>query len=1017
MKNLITIFLLTFIPFLGISQTKLSGIVQDKESEPIIGANVFIKGTSLGTVTDLDGKFTFKTTNADGVLVVSFIGYKTYEEDFNSSKEFMVILEKDQTNLEDVMVIGYGSLKKKDLTAAVSSVPNVEQISSRSVSSVQDFFQGSVAGVTIQQQGGDPTNQASITIRGVGSVNTESPLWVVDGMPYYGGALNPNDIESITILKDAASAAIYGAQASSGVIVVTTKSGTQGKMSISVDAYSGFQQAGNLPTPLTAQQQNEAYNNAADNSGADRDPARNPATNPWGAVTRTNWIDEIFRNAALYNANLRLSGGFDKGTYSASFNYNKKEGLLLATSSERLALRLKSNYKLTDNFEIGQNLYITSEEAIGTNTSSSYSGTIINAIYMPSAAAVYDEEGNFHGVAPEGSDYAGSYGDVYNPVALLLRPTTTNPITNIDANVYGEYTLFNDLKLRSSFSLTQRDYDYKKFSPIRPENGRPSEMNYLNQSWSKRNKWIWDNQITYSKVFGDHKIDVTGVHSAQFTKYEYNSVDAQDFAREEEWYQYLENAGEITGYNSDAYEDALFSIIGRAMYSYKDKYYLSGSIRRDQTSRLAKANNSDVFPALSAAWRLSEEPFLKGVDWLYSFKLRGSWGEIGNIQSVSYYAYNVPMSSQRPTMGAGDAQQIPGYYVQQQSNPDLKWETSESIDLGFDLSFLEGNLELTADYFVKNTHDMIMTNAADSHLGVSDGPTSNVGTVKNTGFELSAGYYKRQGEFKYSINMNLSHIQNELVDLDGYTSNYIYHSDNVRSNLYPYRSEPGQELYSYYLIRNLGTFKSESEIQNYTNSSAELLQPDAQPGDLKFEDTNKDGTIDNDDRTFMGNAFPDFSYGINFSAEYENFDLSVFLQGVSKSKIFNGYKYSTYNAAQQGYNLDNRVLDSWSSENPNSNIPILRTDDPNANFTTVSDWYLEDGSYLRLKNLTLGYSLPGNLMNHVIDGSSFRIYLSCENLFTVTDYSGLDPEVGGIGLDMGTYPVARSYTVGVSFKF
>jgi len=1020
MKNLFAILLLSSISLAGISQTRLAGTVYGGGNEPVTGANVFIKGTSIGGVSDVNGHFTINTNEKSGILVVSFIGYETIEESFHSSREFTIQLKASKTSLDDVMVIGYGSLKKKDLTGAISSVPNVEQITSRPVSSVQDFFLGSVAGVTVQQQGGDPANQASITVRGVGSVNAESPLWVVDGMPYYGGTLNPNDIESITILKDAASAAIYGAQASSGVIVVTTKSGKAGKMSVSVDASAGFQQGANLPTPLNAEQQNWAYNTAADNSGADRNPARDPELNPWGAVTRTNWIDAIFRNAAFYNANVRLSGGMEKGTYSTSFNYYKKDGLLLSTSSERFALRLKSDYHLMKNLLIGQNFYVTREEAIGTNTSSSYSGAIINAIYMPSAAPVYDEEGNFHGVAPEGSEFAGAYGDVYNPVALLLRPTTSNPATNIDANFYGEYTILNGLKFRSSFSLGQRHNEYKKFDPKRPENGRPSEMNYLTQSWSKRNKWIWDNQVTYSKTVGEHRIELTAVHSAQHTKYEYNSVNAQDFAREEKWYQYLENAGEITSYGSDAYEDALVSIIGRAMYSYKDKYYLTGSIRRDQTSRLAHDNNSDVFPSVSAAWRISEEPFLSHLEWLYSLKLRASWGEIGNIQSVGYYAYNVPMASQRPTMGEGDAQQVPGYYVSQQSNPDLKWETSESYNVGLDLLLLNGNLEITSDYFRKYTHDMIMTNDADSHLGVSEGPTANVGTVKNTGFEIAAGYHGSSGDFTYSVNLNFSHIKNELDDLDGYTSDYIYHSGgdyNVRSNLYPYRSEPGEELYSYYLITCLGTFKSESEIQSHVNSKGELLQPNAQPGDLKFEDTNQDGTINNDDRTFRGNAFPDFSYGINLSATYRNFDLSMFFQGVSKSKLFNGYKYTTYNASQQGYNLDNRVLGAWSESNPNSNIPLLRVDDPNSNFSTISDWYLEDGSYLRLKNLTVGYTLSNDFMNKISSGSSFRVYLSCENLFTITDYSGMDPEIGGVGLDVGTYPVARTYSAGISLNF
>ncbi len=1016
-RALITISLLLFSGVWGFAQTVLTGEVTDGENNSIIGASVYVKGTDNGTVSDLDGKFSLEINETQGTLVVSFIGFKDFETDFSSSQQFTVKLEADYANLEDVVVIGYGAVKKKDLTGAVAAVANVEQISSRPVSSVQDFFQGQVAGVTVRQQGGDPTADAAITIRGIGSVNNESPLWVVDGMPYYGGPLNPNDIASVTVLKDAASASIYGAQASSGVIVVTTKKGRSKKINISVDAYAGIQQATNLPTPLTAEQQNWAYNTAADNSGAERDAARDSGKNPWGNVNRTNWVDEIFRSASVYSTNIALDGSSKNANYSASFNYQDKEGVLLGTSSKKYSLRLKTEFKPADKLQIGQNLYIVNREAVGTNTSSSYSGTIINAIYMPSAAPVYDENGSFHGVAPEGSVYAGAYGDVYNPVALLERPTTSNPRTYIDANFYGEYTLLEGLKLRSSFSISRRNQDYKKFSPKIPESGRPSEMNYLNQSNSKRNKWVWDNQITYSKSFGKHLFDVTGVYSSQYTNYEYNSVKAQDFAREEDWYQYLENAGEITGYNSDVYEDALTSAIGRLIYTYNDKYILSGSIRRDQTSRLASNNNSDVFHSVSAAWKISNESFMSNLDWLYHLKLRASWGQVGNIQSVSYYAYNVPMSSHRPTIGEGNAQRVSGYYVKQQSNSDLTWETAESYNVGLDMTLLDGKIDIVADYFEKYTKDMIMTNAADPHTGVSKGPTSNVGTVKNSGIELSLGYKGNIGEFKYSVSGNISSIKNELQDLDRYTSEYIYHRDNVRSTLYPFRSEPGHELFSYHLITCEGTFKSQKEIEEHVDKEGKLIQPNAKPGDLKFKDVNGDGEINSDDKTFKGSAFPDFTYGINLYAAYKNFDISMFLQGVAGAKLFNGYKYTTYSAAQQGYNLDNRVLDAWSESNTGSNTPMLRVDDPNANFGTNSDWYLEDASYLRMKNLTVGYNLPNNLMNKMVKGSSLRIYASCENLFTITDYTGMDPEVGGQGIDMGNYPVYKTFSGGISLKF
>jgi TonB-dependent starch-binding outer membrane protein SusC len=1018
MKKFYLLILLSSVSIWAFSQTILTGKVTDAANQPIIGASVYVKGTNSGTSSNLEGFFELVTEQKEGILVVSFIGYVPVEQSFSASGDFAFVLAEDQTSLDEVVVIGYGASRKRDLTNAVSQVNQMEKITDRPVSNFNDFLQGNIAGVTVVQQGGDPTTQASIVIRGVPSVNFKDVLWIVDGMPYYGGALNPNDIESVSVLKDAASQAIYGAQAAGGVILVTTKNGKIGKPTLTVDAYTGVQQAMNLPTPLTAQQQNQVYNTAADNSEAVRNPARDPEQNPWGNVDRTNWIDEIFRNAKVNSVNMALNGGSDLARYSASVNYLDKEGLLIGTSLQRLNARLKTDFSIGKRLTFGQNLYVINQEALGTNTSSSYSGTIINAIYMPSAAPVYDENGNFHGVAPQNSIYAGTYGDVYNPVALLKRPTTTHPFTSLNAIFFGEYKIVGGLKYRSSFSLTQNNEEYKKFTPKVPENGRPSEMNYLEQEWARMGTRVWDNQVTYAKSLGGHNLDFTGVYSAQFTKYEGNSVSAQNFAREEEWYQYLVNAGSITKYDGGGvYEDALTSIIGRFRYNFMERYYISGSIRKDETSRFHKGNNSDVFPSVSGAWAISNESFMSGIEWVNLLKIRASWGRIGDVGSANYYAYNVPMSAQRPTMGEGNAQLVPGYYVKKQSNKDIKWETAESFNIGVDVSSMQGKIELTTDYFHKYTRDMIMTNAPDAHLGVSEGPDENVGTVLNKGIEIQLAHKNTIGNYRYSVAANASYIKNELIDLNNYSSEYIYEGTNVRGALNPYRSEPGQELYSFYLITCEGTFKSQDEINKHVGPDGQLIQPNAKPGDLKFKDVKPDGVINDEDRTYKGNAFPDFTYGFNLTAGYKGFELSAVIQGVAGVKLFNGYKFSTYNAGLQGYNLDNRVLNAWSETNRGSDIPMLQTKDPNHNFGTNSDWYLEDANYARVKNVTLSYDLPVSIMSKVSNGSSIRLYVSAENLLTITKYSGLDPEVGGIGLDMGNYPVARVLSTGLSMKF
>ncbi|UNY97914.1 TonB-dependent receptor [Zhouia spongiae] len=1001
------------------AQTILKGTVVSKtDSAPVPGATVIANGQSQnGVATDFDGKFTLSVNEEEGTITVSSIGFKTIQLVYSGDQEFSLELEEEVSALDEVVLIGYGTAKKSDITSAISTVENIESISSRPVSTLSDFLQGNVPGVTVLQQGGDPSQNGRIVIRGYGSFADEAPLTVVDGVPYYGPAINPNDIASVSILKDAAAAAIYGAQAASGVIVIETKKGKKGKPRINFDLYSGIQSASNLPTPLNAQQQADVYNRAADNSGAPRQSAHNAEQNPWGQVTRTNWMDAIFRTGAIYNANMNINGASDKVNYMTSFGYNKKEGLLLGTFSERFSFRVKTDIDLTDNITIGENVYYSRSEAVGTNSTSSYSGSIINALYMPSAAPVRDENGNFSGVVPERlSNFAGAYGDVYNPVALLLRPDITNPVNYLNANVYLNYNIANGLKFKTSYSYSSTNTKYKKFSPRIPELGRTNLNNYLYQSYSDTNRWVWDNQLSYKKSFGDHNLDLTAIYSSQFTDYEYFFQQGEGFSNEEPFNQYMSNASVIRTPETDVYEDALTSAIGRAMYNYKNKYFLSGSIRRDETSRLAKENQADYFPSASAAWKISGEDFFD-VAAVNSLKLRASWGQIGNINSVGYYSFDVPLNTTTVILGADGSLDDKGTYVGRQSNPNLKWEISESLDFGIDASLFNNKLSIVADYFEKTTKGMIIPGLEDLHQGTTAADV-NGGEVKNTGYEVAVSYKDQAGDLRYSISANASFLDNKLVNLDGYNSSgidYIAHSDNVRSTLYPYRSVVGRELYSTYLIPYLGIFQSQDEIDAHSKDGA-LIQPNAVPGDFKFQDTNNDGKIDNNDRVFMDSYLPEVTYNVGLNFEYKGFDLNMILQGVGGVKVFNAYKFTAYNASQQGYNLDNRVLNAWTPENTSTDIPRLSTQDNNQTYGTTSSWYLEDASYLRFKNITLGYTVPQKAIGSLLENSSLRVYLSAENLLTITNYSGMDPEVGGKGLDVGKYPPARTITAGLSLS-
>lgn len=996
----------------------ITGLVKDEAGQPLPGVTVLVKGTTVGTATNSEGRFSLEVPNPEqAVLVVSFIGYEKQEVPLQSQRELTVTLAPAAQGLNEVVVIGYGTAKRENITTAVASLPNPEKLADRPVTNVQSMLQGNLAGVTVTQNGGDPTATPNVVIRGAGSINAEAPLYVVDGMPYYGGPLNPNDIASITVLKDAASAAIYGAQAASGVIVVTTKSGSNGAPRVTIDTYQGWQSGYNLPQALNAEQQAAAYNQAADNDNRSRLDAHNPTKNPWGQVTRTNWVDEIFRTGSIYNLSASVSGGSGRGHYLSSFSYHDRNGILVGTNLKRYTLRLKSDYDLSDKVTVGQNVYINQTTARGANTSSTYSGAIINAIYMPPAAPAYNPDGTYGGVTPMSPDpvfqFAGAYGDVYNPVALLKRPNLHNPNLNVNGIGYVEYRPVAGLTLRSSFSMDLVRNSYKEFTPRIPEPGRSNNMNYLSQSQENRNKWIWDNQVGYQKALGKHLFDLTAVYSAQHTNYEYVWLQGQNFDREDDWFQYIGNAKEfVTRPTSNVYEDALTSAIGRLTYSFDDRYFVSGSVRRDQTSRLSKYN-SDYFPAVSGAWKISSEPFFGSRNVVQTLKLRGSWGQIGNIQSVNYYAYNVPLVAGQSYLG-GTPNYLNNFYTNKQSNPDLKWERSETVDVGLDVGLLDDRLTFTADYYQKHTRGLILPVAPNPSSGVGEGPTSNVGTVLNKGLELSLTYNGQVGEFKYQASGNFATLTNKVTDLDGYGSSFIQHGDNVRTQLYPFRSTVGQALYSYYLIPTEGLFQSAQDVRAYTGADGRQIQPTAKPGDLKFRDSNGDGKIDDNDRVYKGSAMPKYTFGLTLGAQWKNFDLSMLWQGVSGVELFNAYKFSTYNAGLQGYNLDNRVLDAWTPDNAGGSIPRLSLTDPNKNFSQSSDWYLENGSYLRLKNLTVGYSLPAAWASRVRTGATLRLYGTVENLATFTEYTGMDPEVGGRGLDQGMYPVARTLTVGLN---
>ncbi len=1009
----------------GLYNIDVRGKIVDAESgEAIPGANVLIKGTSTGTVTDLEGNFALQVPDGNAILIVSYVGFMTEEITVGGQTFFEINLVPDLDRLEEIVVVGYGNSKKKDLTGAVEQVEAIKDITSRPINNAQQILQGNVAGVTVVNDGGDPTRSPVVRVRGIGTLSNEEPLYVVDGVP--GAPLpNPIDIESISVLKDASAAAIYGVRAAAGVIMVTTKKGESGKPKVAVNTYYGFQEAWKTLDALNAREYAEVMNLAFDNAGFAQDDSRrdyiNETINPYGFESRTNWVDEIFQKGSMQNYDVSVSGGNDNGVFLASLGYRKIEGTLVNTEAERYSLRLNSNFNLNEKISVGENfsLFFT-DGNYGVNTNSGYTGAIISAIYYPPSAQVWEDQANnlYGGVTPRDNlTYAGSYGDLINPVAYLHRLDNRRPTTTLSGNIFADYEIIEGLKYRLNVGLTRASTSAKNFTSKITEPGKIFDFNELTQSDEISNSWVVENTINFERFIGtDHYISILGGYTVQENRFEFFRMSARGFEDESEESRFFPNANGPYGVPSGGRtENRLISLLGRFNYSFKDKYLFSGIVRRDGTSKLAKDNRYGVFPSVSAAWKISSESFMQDINFINALKLRASWGEIGNLGALGDYATSVNLTRTRALLGDPASYDYYGFAINGIANPNLKWETTTQTDIGIDARFLDEKISFSADYFIKKTEDMLLKIPLSGTAGVGNAPFENAGSVRNKGFELTLGYHENKGAFSYDVSANISTIKNEVLSLgDNYDN--IPHSNSVRGILTPLRTEEGHALYSFYVFETDGIFQSEEEVNAHRGSDGSLIQPQAQPGDLKFIDQNGDGRLNEEDRVFKGDAFPDFTYGVNARFEYKGFDLSLFFQGVENVKVFNGLKFSTLKPTQ-GYNMLADIQDAWSPANPGSDIPRISLNDDNNNFGTVSDWYLEDASYLRLKNLTLGYSLPQPLISK-IGVSNIRLYLTATNLFTITDYTGLDPEViVGNGIDVGRFPQSRSFIGGLNLQF
>ena len=979
-------------------QVIINGTVIDETGQPLPGANIKVKGTNLGTTTDFDGNFSLEIPSSESIIVVSYIGYTTQEVSYDGQKSLSISLAPSAASLDEVVVIGYGSVAKKDLTGSVATVDNIGE---RPVTTTEEGLQGSVSGVTVVSNGGDPTATPTIRIRGAGTFNSEAPLYVVDGVPYFGGPINPFDIETMAILKDASSQAIYGVRASGGVILITTKKGKKGKMSFDFNHFTGFSNAEKPKALSTSQALALGQLNPLSPELA--------AEYAHAGGRETNWIDEVFRTGISQNYDIGVRGGSENLTFSSSLGYNKKEGVLINTQAERLTFRINTSFKVNDKLTIGENISYTRTEGnsafTGTsdeNGTQNYDGIIAAAIKSDRRTPVYTEDGAYSNLPST---------TTINTVSTLNRLDIENITQDLFANIYVDYEILDGLKFKSSFGINSKTNDFNEFTPKSPEvSGGQSRNNSLDYATSEQTDWSLETTINYSTTINDaHKLTLLAGHTLQRSEVNEYSITGRTFPFETESTRELINATEWTKPFTKYGANSLVSYFGRAIYDYNRKYLLTVSARRDESSKLSKENRASVFPAVAVGWNIKEENFLKDNDNISNLKLRASWGVLGNINALGNYPTRPQLSVVQVVLGE-NSDRVNGLAADTRANLDINWELTESYNLGFDLGFFDGSLKLTADYFIKDTKDLIFELPVSSLEGISQEPFINSGEVRNEGFEVNLSYQgggEKKDDFKYTISGNISKIQNELVSLN--KGSQIFHTNNIAS-LTPLRSVEGQPLFSFYAYETDGIFQSNASATAYTP------QPTAVAGDLKIKDVNGDGIINEEDQTFQGTALPDLTYSLNMDFNYKNFDLRIFLQGVSGSKGFNGYKYTTVYPGQTSVadeaNLSIDALDTWSPTNTGASN--FRLDGFGGLNEAASDFWIEDTSYLRLKNVTLGYTFP-----KVNGFSRLRIYAAAENLFTITNYSGLDPEIGlnNNGLDGGQYPISKTITLGLNLAF
>jgi TonB-linked SusC/RagA family outer membrane protein len=999
-------------------QNKVTGTVKDTTGTPLPGVTILIKGNSIATTTDKDGRFSLAAKAGDQ-LIITMVGYRRQEITIGDETVVNVLLKEAKSSLSEVVVVGYGTQKRTSLTGAVSSV-SAELINALPVPNIAQALQGRVAGLNVINNGG-PGAAPIIQIRGVSSINgSSSPFYVIDGVPAGNLASFDNaDILNVEVLKDASAAAIYGSRATNGVILITTRKGSNDKLKIELNSFAGVEETYKRISLLNTSQYLQYERVLNGNAGIGLPPRLQsanfnlplyPGTSQTFAETNTDWQDAYFKSGLLTRQNISLSAGNEISRFYSSAGYFKQDGIVQGLGYQRGNFRINSDHKISKVVTFGENLYLVSSRQRSegaTGTRSKLVNVIRSLPYLP----VYDPTTNG---GYRGAENSVDGSDPTNPIedAVLLGDNNNNT-SRLFGSTYLNFEFTPWLAFRSTFGIDHSEVTVHGFSPIYDDKGRSATVATINDQKSNNDSFLYTQQLSLNKTFGQHHINFTGVYETQDGKSS-NVVSSGSQAT-----NIIQTFAGATNINLVSTKDRSFlvSYVGRLNYEFANKYLISAAIRRDGYSAWAPGHKYATFPSASIGWRINEEHFMKKISAISELKLRAGFGLTG-LASVGNYAWQALVNENAATYPFNNTLTVGNAtYYNQLGNKELEWEKTKQLNIGIDLGLYTNKFTLSAEYYKRQTNNLILQVPTPMSFGLNKvGVFANVGSMYNSGFDFQLGYHERSGALKYDITGIISSVRNKVLALNSTNAILDAGADASFGSGYAItRTQAGQPIQSFYGFVTDGIFQSQEQVDQ---SPVQVIGKTA-PGDIKFKDLNNDGIINSDDRTFLGSNLPKFNYSLNFAASYNNFDVSIFLQGVQGNKVYNGAR-----VIQEGmtrlYNAGNAVLNAWTPTNTNTAIPRAISGDPNQNSRT-SDRWLESGSFLRFKNLTLGYNIPKSGLKKFLRGSitNVRIYIASQNLLTLTKYKGWDPEIGysngtlTSGVDYGQYPSARSFSLGL----